>query len=146
LHLGYQLILQEFSLSAPVKPGDPLHIHCAFLNSGAASANRPGRELDKDVPCSYKIQLELKNADGKVKALLRHTPPSPTCNWLGLKPISWDADLKAPALPPGKYDVSLALIDEQSNRRLNFLGGIPGRKQEISDNLPVGSIEISPAR
>ena len=118
-------------------------MHFGFLNTGAASPKRPDRELDKDIPSSYKIQLEFKDAQGKTKALIRHTPDIATFNWLGLKPIIWEQDLKMPPLKPGKYNIHLAIIDERTNHKLNYCLAQSGKAQQIGNDLLVSSIEIT---
>ena len=142
LHLGCQIVLQELSLSSPVAAGQPLHVQFVFLNTGAASPKLPMRELDKDVPTSYKLQLSIKNAQGKTVALLLRTPPTPTTDWLGNKPISWEEDLKMPGLKPGKYDLSLAITDRPGGEKLNFISVLNGKTSPPGNDLPIGSIEI----
>jgi hypothetical protein len=98
--------------------------------------------MDKDVPSSYKIQLPLKNNEGKTLALLRHTPPTSTVDWLGNKPVTWEQDLKLPHLKPGKYNLSLNIIDEQNNHKLNFTNTATVKEPQTGDDLAVGIIEI----
>lgn len=144
LYLGYQIILQELTMPSSVKSGQSIPVHFSFVNTGSASPKRLVRELDKGVPCSYKIQLELKDTvTGKTKALLRHTPGVSTVNWLGSKPIVWDEDLKVP-LRSGKYHVYLSIIDDQNNRKLNYARQNEETKQmQIGNDLLVGNLEIS---
>ncbi len=146
LHLGYQLVLQEISIPATVGTGKTLPIHFAFFNTGAASAKRLSREMDKGVPSSYKIQLEFRDAQGKTKALMRRTPATSTCDWLGEQINSSDEELKAPLLKPGKYEVYLAIVDDQSNEKLNYCRAIPNKPQLIGKDLLVGSIEFTSAQ
>ena len=142
LYVGYQLVLQELTLPASIEAGNKMPVHFAFINTGAASAKRPQREMDKAIPSSYKIQLELKDGQGKTKALVRHTPDISTFNWLGSKPITWEQNLKIPPLKPGKYDVHLAIIDDQTNYKLNYCRAISGQPKQIGNDLLIGSIEI----
>ncbi len=146
LHLGYQLVLQELTLPASAEAGKTMPVHFAFLNTGSASPMRPTREMDKASPSSYRIQLELKDAQGKTKALLRHTPSISTLDWSGIKPIVWEQNLKVPPLKPGKYDVHLAIIDEQINHKLNYYQAMPDKPRQIGNDLLVGSLEILAAK
>ncbi len=142
MHLGYQIILQELTFPSPVAPGQPLHVNFAFLNTGAASPKRPSKEMDKLVPASYKLQLAVKNAQGKTLALLLRTPPTSTTDWLGNKPIIWEEDLKMPPLKPGKYELSLALTESVGGEKLNFISALNGKTSAPGNEMPVGSIEI----
>ncbi len=142
LHLGYQLVLQQLTFPASITTTKSLPVHFVFQNTGDASPKRLEREMDKGVPSSYKMQLEFKDAQGKVKALVRHTPGTPTNTWLGNKPIIWDQELKTPALKPGKYEIYLAIIDDQTNQKINYCNALAGHKQQIGNDLLVGNIEI----
>jgi hypothetical protein len=104
------------------------------------------REMDKDVPSSFKIQIAIRNYEGKTLALLRHTPPTSTVDWLGSKPIQWEEDLKMPALKPGKYDLSLSVIDDLSGHKLNFLFDQTGKKSEYGCDIPLGALQITESR
>ena len=100
------------------------------------------RDMDKDVPASYKIQVAVKNQEGKTLALLRHTPAISTVDWLGNKPISWEQDLKMPPFKPGKYSLFLNIIDDQNNHKLNFANNASGKQLQIGDDLLIGNLEI----
>ena len=142
LHLGYQLILTELTFPASLPVGQALHVQLTFINNGDSAPKRPMREMDKDVQTSYKIQLALKNAQGKIQVLSRHTPPTSTVDWLEGKLISWEQDLKLGTLKPGKYDLSLAIIDDQTNHKLNFITSLNGKTSLPGNDLPIGSVEI----
>jgi hypothetical protein len=101
------------------------------------------KELLYPFPSSYKIQLELKDAEGRTKALLRHTPDIATFNWLGIKPLIWEQELKVPPLKPGKFNIHLAIIDDQTNCKLNYCEAISGQEQKIGNDLLVGSLKIT---
>ncbi len=145
-HLGYQIVLQGLSLPTSVEAGKTMPVNFAFLNLGSASPKRPAREMDKASPSSYKIQLEFKDGQGKTKALLRHTPSISTIDWLGVKPIVWEQNLKVPPLKAGKYEIYLVIIDEQTNRKLNYCQSLADKSPQVGNDLLVGSLEILPAK
>jgi hypothetical protein len=143
LHLGYELILTEFNLPQNLPVGKPLPVQFTFINNGAASPKRPMREMDKEVPTSYKIQIAIKNSEGKTLALIRHTPSESTVDWIGNKPIQWEEQLKMPALKPGKYNLFVSIIDEKIGSKLNFTDTATAKEPKTGNDLQVGSIEIS---
>ncbi|MBX3077365.1 DUF4832 domain-containing protein [Candidatus Obscuribacterales bacterium] len=142
--MGYQIVSKEVSLPKDLKAGDPLKASFTFLNLGAASALKPSRQLDKDIASSYKVQLELRDTNGKPIARLLHTPETPTNAWSSGKPIQWAEELKTPAqLTPGKYEVYLSLVDSDTKRKLRFLNGIGTGEPQALFEAPVGSIQVT---
>lgn len=142
--MGYQLVSKEVSLPKDLKVGTPLKASFTFFNLGAASALKPSRQLDKDVASSYKVQLELRNSNGKPIARLLHTPETPTNQWSAGKPIAWEEELKTPPqLTPGKYDVYLSLVDTDTHRKLQFLHATGTGAPEAFFEAPVGSIQVT---
>jgi hypothetical protein len=142
--MGYQIVSKDVSLPKDLKAGDPLKASFTFLNLGAASALKPSRQLDKDVASSYKVQLELRDTNGKPIARLLHTPETPTNAWSSGKPIQWAEELKTPAqLTPGKYEVYLSLVDSDTKRKLRFLNGIGTGEPQALFEAPVGSIQVT---
>lgn len=142
--MGYQLVSKEVSLPKDLKVGTPLKASFTFFNLGAASALKPSRQLDKDVASSYKVQLELRNSNGKPIARLLHTPETPTNQWSAGKPIAWAEELKTPPqLTPGKYDVYLSLVDTDTHRKLQFLHATGTGAPEPFFEAPVGSIQVT---
>ncbi len=144
LHMGYQLVSKEVSIPKDLKIGTPLKASFTFFNLGAASAQKPSRQLDKDVASSYKVQLELRNESGKPIARLLHTPEIPTNQWGAGKPIAWAEELKTPPqLTPGKYEVYLSLVDAETKRKLRFLHASGSGEPQALFDAPVGSIQIT---
>jgi len=143
-HLGYQLVAQEVDLPGEAKSGAPLQAAFKFVNIGDATAKRPSRELDKDVPSSYKVQLELRDEKGKPVARCRHTPNLPTNQWACGKAIEWQEELKMPTLKPGVYSVWLSLIDENSKRKLAVLNAMSEEKPTAQTDLAVGQVKFAP--
>ncbi|MBZ0186813.1 MAG: DUF4832 domain-containing protein, partial [Candidatus Obscuribacterales bacterium] len=141
-HMGYQLVSQEVSLPKEMKVGEPMPASFTFVNLGAAGAMKPSRELDKDLSTSYKIQLELRNKDGKAVMRSLHTPDVPTNQWSAGKPIQWTEELKMPELKPGTYDIFMSLIDSDNKRKLAFLNQIKEGDLKKETDAPVGSVEI----
>ena len=126
-HIGYQVVVQKTVLPNQVVSGQELPVSFSFINAGAACPMRPSRQLDKDVPSSYKVQLELRNNDGQSVAQLLHTPDTPTNKWLPGQQISWTKGLKMPEagrIAPGEYTVWLSLIDPDSKRPIQLLNAI----------------------
>ncbi|MBU6450575.1 MAG: DUF4832 domain-containing protein [Cyanobacteria bacterium REEB67] len=142
-HIGYQLVSQKVTIPADLKAGDTLKVEFAFTNMGNAAAMRPVRELDKDIAGSYKIELELRDAEGKTKAILMHTPNIPTNKWLSGKPITWEGELKTSAkLPPGDYSVYLSLIEPETKRRLQILDAISSAEPKPETAINVGKLKV----
>lgn len=142
MHLGYQLVSQKVSLPADVKAGDPLKASFTFVNLGAASPMRPIRELDKDVASSYKLQIELRDGNGKPAALLIQTPTPPTNQWKSGAAITWESELKTHSkLKPGEYEVFLSLIDPDTKRKLQILNGM-SQSPTIESSVNVGKLKV----
>lgn len=143
-HLGYQIISKEVKLPGSAKVGEPLNASFTFINLGATGAMMPSRHNDKDVPASYKVQLELRNATGKPVFRSHHTPLIPTYEWVSDKPIVWEKQLKMPEnLKPGKYDVFMSLLEPDSKKRVRFLNAIAQGDPKTELEAPLGSIEIT---
>jgi hypothetical protein len=142
-HLGYQLISQSTTLPADLKSGSPLTASFTFVNLGSSPPMRPNRELDKDLAGSYKIQLELRDADGKPVVQSLHTPGVPTNQWIAGKPIKWEQELKMPKLKPGEYSVWLSLIDVDNKRKLQILNGADECKdKQAATSIDVGKVQV----
>jgi hypothetical protein len=143
VHLGYQLTAEDVELPSSIKAGEPLTASFKFANTGAATPKRPSRELDKDIPASYKIQLELRDKNGKAVVDSRHTPEIPTMSWSAGKPIEWQRTLKMPVLNPGIYSVWLSLIDDVGKRKLLLINGMKKGGSVPQVDLALGTIEIT---
>jgi len=143
-HLGYQIISKEVKIPNNAKVGEPLNASFTFLNLGATGAMVPSRHNDKDVPASYKIQLELRNEAGKVVFRSHHTPLVPTYDWVSDKPITWEKQLKMPEhMKPGKYSVYLSLLEPESKKHIRFLNAIAQGEPKTEMEAALGSIEIT---
>ena len=143
-HLGYQIISKEVKIPNNAKVGEPLNASFTFLNLGATGAMVPSRHNDKDVPASYKIQLELRNESGKVVFRSHHTPLIPTYDWVSDKPITWEKQLKMPDhMKPGKYSVYLSLLEPESKKHIRFLNAIAQGEPKTELEAALGSIEIT---
>jgi hypothetical protein len=143
-HLGYQLIAQEADLPSESKSGAAIKAVFKFINVGASTPKRPLREFDKDIPSSYKVQLEMRDEKGRPVARCRHTPVLPTTQWTGGKEIEWQQELKMPALKPGNYSVWLSLMDDATKRKLTLLNAMVPEKPVPQSDLPVGQVTITP--
>jgi Beta-galactosidase len=147
-HIGYQLIDQQVQISNKVSSGEPLKASFSFVNMGAATAMRPERNLDKDAPMSYRILVELRDAEGKPALQNLHTPPTPTSQWEPGKSVAWEEDLKMVGsdkhqLPPGDYSVWVALVDPNGNRKIHFLHATSDGKPASSETAEVGKLTIT---
>ncbi len=140
--LGYQLVSQNITLPADVKSGQPLKASFTFLNLGSAPAMRPSRQFDKDVASSYKIQLELRDGNGKPVMLSLHTPEVPTQKWIAGKPVTWEEELKMPKLTPGQYSVYLSLVDADTKRKLQLLDAVTPDHLTAQDTIAAGKLQI----
>ncbi len=141
-HMGYQLVSQKASIPKELFQGDQLKAEFAFLNVGDASPKRPVRELDKDVPSSYKVMIELKDESGKVVAKILHTPDKKTETWKTGETVSWQESLKMPKLPTGDYQASLSLYDPEADKKLNILDSRESDKQAVQSDLSLGLLRI----
>jgi hypothetical protein len=141
-HLGYQVVAQEVKFPPKLKSGNPLSVSFKFVNTGAATPKRPARQLDKDVPASYKIQVELRDQGGKTLVASRHTPDPPTTAWIAGKVIAWQKDLKMPLLKPGSYSVWISLINEDTHKKLSLLNAIGSEPPIPEDDCSAGKVEV----
>ncbi|MBS1954585.1 MAG: DUF4832 domain-containing protein [Cyanobacteria bacterium SZAS-4] len=140
--LGYQLVSQNITLPADVKSGQPLKASFTFLNLGSAPAMRPSRQFDKDVASSYKVQLELRDGNGKPVMQSLHTPEVPTQKWIAGKPVTWQEELKMPKLTPGQYSVYLSLVDADTKRKLQLLDAVTPDHLTAQDTIAAGKVQI----
>lgn len=125
-HLGYQIACQQAKISTDIKCGEPLKASFVFANLGSSAPVRASRELDKDIPTSYQIGLEIKDEAGKSIVLSLVTPSIPTTRWFSGKPINCGSSFRLPEhLKPGNYSVSLALINKETKKRLRIIDGRP---------------------
>lgn len=141
--LGYQLVSQKVSLPDGIKSGAALKAGFTFINLGDTVPMRPSRQLDKDIVASYKIQLELRDANGKPVVISFATPSVPTNKWIPGQPISWEQDLKMPKLRPGQYSVWLSLVDVDAKRKLQILDASQGaQSNKPGAEISVGKVQI----
>lgn len=140
--LGYQLVSQNITLPADIKSGQPLKASFTFLNLGSAPAMRPSRQFDKDVASSYKVQLELRDGNGKPVMLSLHTPEIPTQKWIAGKPVTWEEELKMPKLTPGQYSVFLSLVDVDTKRKLQMLDAVTPDHMTAQDTIAAGKLQV----
>lgn len=140
--LGYQLVSQKVTVPSDVKSGAPIKASFTFVNVGAAAPMKPSRQFDKDVASSYKVQLELRDGNGKPVVQSLHTPGVPTNQWTAGRPITWEEELKMPKLKAGQYSVWMSLIDQDTKRKIQILDGSTSQpKAEYA--VAVGNIKVS---
>jgi hypothetical protein len=140
--LGYQLISQKVTIPADIKSGAPLKAGFTFINLGAAVPMRPSRQNDKDIASSYRVQLELRDINGKPVVQSLHTPAVPTNKWSAGEPISWEEELKMPKLPPGEYSVWMSLVDTDTKRKLQIVNATAAEKHTPESTVAVGKIQV----
>lgn len=142
-HMGYQVVYNSATLPKDLKSGEPLKASFNFVNLGAACPMRPERQLDKDLASSYKVQLELRNSNGKPIVLSLHTPEIPTQNWKAGAPVVYEKELKMPPnLKPGQYSVYLSLVDAETKRKLRILDSTSTDQPKPESTILLGSIEV----
>ncbi len=139
--LGYQVVSKGVTLPKDVKSGEPLKASFNWINIGAASPMRPSRELDKDVSSSYKVQIELRDINGKAVVRSLHTPEVPTHKWTPGQPISYQEELKMPPLKPGQYSVWLSMVEPDTKRKLQVLDAST-TEPKIASAVDIGKIEV----
>ncbi len=149
-NVGYRIICEKVSVPSKVASGEPLRASFAFVNTGAAAALRPERNLDKDSAASYRVALELCDAQGKPVLMNLHTPPVSTCQWQTGKPISWEKELRMidadkHQLPPGDYSVWLSIVDADAKQRVSFLAVGESGKLAPVEKAKVGMLTIANA-
>lgn len=144
-HMGYQIISQKAAIPAELAQGEQLKAEFTFLNVGDATPKRPVRELDKDVASSYKVMIELKDADGKVVAKVLHTPEKKTETWKAGEAVTWQQSLKMPQLAAGDYDATLSLYDPNGDKKINLLDGRNADKTITVSDIPLGKLKITPS-
>ncbi len=141
-HMGYQIIAQKASIPNELFQGDQLKAEFSFLNVGDASPKRPVRELDKDIPSSYKVMIELKDDSGKVVAKILHTPEKKTETWTTGQSVTWQQSLKVPQLPTGEYEATVSLYDPASDKKLNLIDGREADKQKVQSEMSLGKLKV----
>lgn len=142
-HMGYQLLLNRAVIPQQVKTGATVDTSFGFVNLGDSVPACPERTFDKDVPESYRVELEFRNASNKLVGIVLHTPEVSTLQWAAGKPIQWDEPLKMPSMKRGKYAVSLALVNSNAGQRINFLNGLDaGREPVVTNVASLGTVEF----
>ena len=145
--LGYQVVSEKVTLPSDIKSGEPLKAEFTFMNLGSAAPMHPSRQLDKDVAGSYKVQLELRDANGKPIVQSLHTPAVPTNKWIAGQPITWEQELKMPPkLKAGEYSVWLSLVDGDTKRKLQILNVASTEKTGPGTDISVGKIQVTDYR
>ena len=142
-HLGYQLVLQSADFNRELKSGQALKASISILNVGSSSPKASSRQLDKDVPGSYQVGFEVRDASGKPIVISVQTPPTPTTKWLGNKPVAWEEEYKMSHLKPGEYSVYVCVIDKQSKRKLQLLDGTKDGTDKPEQEVALGKITVS---
>ena len=151
-HLGYQIGCTQSKIDSDIKCGDPLNASFTFANYGSSALLRPSRNLDKDVPGSYQIGLELKDEAGKSVVLSHVTPAVSTTNWFSGKPVNCNSSFRLPErIKPGTYSVSLTLINKETKKRIRLIDSRPQNEQlaapdsgsNASPSLPLGKLKVS---
>lgn len=142
-HMGYQIISQKVSIPSELAQGEQMKAEFTFMNVGDATPKRPVRELDKDVPTSYKVMIELKDDSGKSVARILHTPEKKTENWKTGEAVTWQQSLKMPQLPAGEYAASLSIYDPNNDKRINVLDGRSADKTSSVAEVNLGKLKIT---
>jgi len=144
-HIGYQILVQQATIPTEVASGEPIKAAFKFLNFGSATAKRPSRQLDKDIPASYRVEIELKDAEGKSAVLSYHTPETPTHTWAAGQPIAWEEELRMPQLAPGEYSVWLSVIDSDTKRKISFIDILNNQEPKGAISASLGKIKVLPS-
>ncbi|MDR3614634.1 MAG: DUF4832 domain-containing protein [Candidatus Obscuribacterales bacterium] len=151
-HLGYQIACQQAKIDTDIKCGEPIKASFVFANLGSSAPIRPNRQLDKDIPTSYQIGLEVKDEAGKSVVLTLVTPSVPTTHWFSGKPINCSSSFRLPEhIKPGEYSVSLALVNKETKKRIRIIDARPQSEQVTvpdshSNTLPslfIGKLKVS---
>jgi hypothetical protein len=141
-HLGYQLVSQKVTIPSDIKSGESLKASFSFLNLGSAAPKRPNRQLDRDIPASYQIGLELRDNAGKAVVLSVQTPPVPTTQWLAGKPIAWEDEFRMPKLKAGEYSVWLSVLNKETKKKLQILNALDADAAKPEAAVAVGKIQV----
>ncbi len=143
-HIGYQLLAKQATIPTEVVSGEPMKAGFTFLNFGAATAKRPSRQLDKDIASSFRVEIELKDADGKPVVLSYHTPGTPTHTWAAGQPITWEEDLRMPQLTPGEYSVWMSVVDSETKRKISFIDILNNQEPKAATSVTIGKVKVLP--
>ena len=126
--MGYRFVLRKFTYPAVVRAGDSLALTSWWENKGVA-------------PCYKRFPLALRLKDSRRTEIL-FTGADITA-WLPGDNL-FDGAVKVPAnLPPGQYELGLALVDPQSQQPRIKLA-IAGRDEE--GWYAMGKIRAEPAQ
>ncbi len=143
--LGFQLVFLKANFPKEIDFDDDITMDFTFDNNGVAPAINYTKELDKQIPASYKIEITFKNKDNQIKAISYHTPKPPTNSWKSAAPITWSEDLKTTGIARGSYSLFLSLMDKETDQKLNLLDYhqvLPNAQPEIKNSLFIGKIII----
>jgi hypothetical protein len=146
-HIGYHLVSQQVTFPEKVAVGQPLQASFSFVNVGAAPAIRPERNFDKDTAGSFRLQIELRDGNGKPVLMNVHTPPTPTSQWAPGKPVTWQQELKMidaekHQLPPGQYTAWMSLVDTNTKRKIAFVNATSSKTPTSAEIVELGKISI----
>ncbi len=143
-HIGYQLLVQQATVPTEAASGEPIKATFKAMNFGAATAKRPSRQLDKDIAASFRVEIELKDAEGKSAVLSYHTPETPTNTWAAGHPVAWEEELRMPQLAPGEYSVWMSVVDSETKRKISFIDIMNNQEPKAAVSAPIGKIKILP--
>jgi hypothetical protein len=97
--MGYRFVLRKFTYPSPVRPGGRLAFTSWWENKGVA-------------PCYKEFPLALRVRNSRNSAVLETKADIRT--WLPGDAVYDDAVFLPPDLPPGEYDLALAMVDPRT--------------------------------
>ena len=123
--MGYRFILRKFTYPAALKAGEKLSFTSWWENAGVA-------------PCYRKFPLALRLESDKKTEILPTDADITT--WLPGDNLYDNAVTVPPEMPPGEYDLQIAILDLKSNKPKVKLA-IAGRQPD--GWYPLGKIRLS---
>lgn len=115
--LGYRFVLRKLTHDATATPGHPLRMRAQWENIGVAP-------IYHEWPLAYRV----RNAAGRV--VVQHRSAAAVRTWLPKAVQTSDDQLRLPDdLPPGMYDLDVAILD-QSGRAPYVQLAIAGRRDD----------------
>ena len=132
-NFGNEILLTGYEYSQrEIKPGEALTVKLQW------------QALQNDLP-DYKVQVRLKDEAGQIYETSEHRPlqgQSPTNTWQIGDIVQDKQELQIPAsLPPGAYNVQVALITPENRQRQNIVGE---DGHWIDETLKLAGIRVSP--
>lgn len=144
-HMGWQVVARKIEIDKEIALGEPLAAAFSVVNVGTSNPRRVERNLGKDVPASLKMQIEIKDKEGKSLLVSYGTPEVESTAWDAGLPVEWAQEFRlkdgnGKQLPIGEYDVFVSMID--GDHKVKILNGTSGEALIPQEEIAVGQLKI----